>query len=321
MNEKNQLNTLEVISNLQQQMHDALRPMAEMQKQIAAAIEPLKGFQERFNEIGKQIVRSPFLDQIQNISKQYLETQKRFGEFAKNIKPLIPDISEIVENLTVIVRQSNSLKESGYLPHLTVPMNLVDEYGSDPNLLSEKIEIFYRNEWKTMEQKLLSRAESYLIDQETKETFAEALAGHRDGRYRSVVSLLFPALERAVNSNETLREFGKANNLKSAGIILKRVAAELSPAEIEPRGYIGLELFDRLADHLFIPFHGEKDRERMTIDHVPNRNAALHGVVIYKSFKNSLNMLFMADYIFQIISIVERESREEELNKSEFGGH
>jgi hypothetical protein len=37
------------------------------------------------------------------------------------------------------------------------------------------------------------------------------------------------------------------------------------------------------------------------MDAVRNRHAALHGIVTYNSFKNSLNAIFLADYVFQVI--------------------
>ena len=44
----------------------------------------------------------------------------------------------------------------------------------------------------------------------------------------------------------------------------------------------------------------------MEADAVPNRHAAVHGLVVYRSFKNSLNTLFMTDYVFQIVNAVKK---------------
>ena len=35
---------------------------------------------------------------------------------------------------------------------------------------------------------------------------------------------------------------------------------------------------------------------------VPNRHASIHGLVSYSTFKHSMNMIIMADYIFQILT-------------------
>ncbi|MCY4138623.1 MAG: hypothetical protein OXF56_10200 [Rhodobacteraceae bacterium] len=39
---------------------------------------------------------------------------------------------------------------------------------------------------------------------------------------------------------------------------------------------------------------------------MPNRHAAVHGLVVYSSMQNSLNAIFMADYIFQPIGVLKR---------------
>ncbi len=48
--------------------------------------------------------------------------------------------------------------------------------------------------------------------------------------------------------------------------------------------------------------------ERFAQDPVPNRHAAVHGLVSYSSMQNSLNTIFMADYIFQVISFLKNPS-------------
>jgi hypothetical protein len=128
------------------------------------------------------------------------------------------------------------------------------------------------------------------------------LAGHRIGHFRSVVRLLFPEIERIAG---TLTDFAKA---KKPDKVLQELAGELSLSDIEPHGYSGFALFQRLVDHLYVPVYTAEERQRMEADHVPNRHAALHGVVIYRSFKNSLNTLIMTDYVFQVADVVRRSA-------------
>jgi hypothetical protein len=70
----------------------------------------------------------------------------------------------------------------------------------------------------------------------------------------------------------------------------------------------GLNLFRRLTKHLYENVRTEPDRQRFAQDPVPNRHAAVHGLVIYSSMQNSLNTIFMADYIFQVISFLKNRS-------------
>ena len=55
---------------------------------------------------------------------------------------------------------------------------------------------------------------------------------------------------------------------------------------------------DELIFGLFTDVKSEKHRECLKQNPVPNRHAAIHGLVAYSSQQNSLNMIFLADYIF-----------------------
>ena len=80
-------------------------------------------------------------------------------------------------------------------------------------------------------------------------------------------------------------------------------------------GFYELDIFGLLTKHiehedetesskfiygLFQKVQSEEDRERLQQDPIPNRHAALHGLVVYSSQQNSLNAIFIADYIFRI---------------------
>jgi hypothetical protein len=41
-------------------------------------------------------------------------------------------------------------------------------------------------------------------------------------------------------------------------------------------------------------------------DPVPNRHAAIHGLVSYTSLKSSLNAILVADYLLQALSTIKR---------------
>ena len=59
---------------------------------------------------------------------------------------------------------------------------------------------------------------------------------------------------------------------------------------------------DKLIFGLFTGVESEEHRECLKKNPVPNRHAAIHGLVVYSSQQNSLNMIFLTDYIFQVIN-------------------
>jgi hypothetical protein len=51
-------------------------------------------------------------------------------------------------------------------------------------------------------------------------------------------------------------------------------------------------------------------------DPVPNRHAALHGLLPYAAQKHSMNMLIVADFLFQVICTVKRSAADAAATKS-----
>ena len=64
---------------------------------------------------------------------------------------------------------------------------------------------------------------------------------------------------------------------------------------------LGLELFGVLINHLYEQVN-DINRQQFINLPIPNRHAAIHGLIVYSSMKNSFNTIIMADYIFQIVT-------------------
>ena len=69
---------------------------------------------------------------------------------------------------------------------------------------------------------------------------------------------------------------------------------------------LGMTLFIRLTEHLYLSFWDEAKREELRADPVPNRHAAIHGMIVYKSVWNALNVIFMADLAYQIVHLAKK---------------
>lgn len=117
--------------------------------------------------------------------------------------------------------------------------------------------------------------------------------------------MLFPEIERVVRVE--LRE--NATDNISIAKLMSDSADDLYITDLEPRGYFALALFERLTDHLYVDVRTEHSRKKMEGDLVPNRHAAIHGLVVYNSYWNSLNAIFMTDFALQVVSLVKKASR------------
>lgn len=223
---------------------------------------------------------------------------------AEALRPIAEGFGGAIKAIQEFTRKVQLLKDAGFLPHVTMPMHLIAECGDDPTILSRSIENYYRENWPAIEAAMTSKLAAYHVDEEAKTVFGEALKLHNLGFYRAVVRLLFPEIERVVRNDKLLSSYAMEKGLSPAAT-LKEAAGQLGLSETEPGGFLSLEFFSRLVDHLYVRVEDAATVSRMEGDPVPNRHAAIHGRVIYRTFQNSLNTVFMADYIFQVVSAIQ----------------
>ena len=187
-------------------------------------------------------------------------------------------------------RTVNALNEVGWLPyHFEPSLRIIDDCRDELLLLDQRLSNYYRTGWTEIRDDMKSRLVDYHIDDEARETFREALSAHEAGYYRCVCRVLFPEIERLigagrVGSRRMLEELTKGGDL----------------AEFAFKERFGYVLFGQLVNHAYEQVNDK--RERFEKHPVPNRNAAMHGLVPYPTHKHSLNMLILADYVFRVLS-------------------
>ena len=231
----------------------------------------------------------------------------------KPIKPFIPVMARVSQAITPILQTVSpyikrvgryyefiySVRATGWLPYHTLPFHYVEDCRDDVSLLETRITDFYAENWQDIQGDIESRLDLYRISEETKEAFRESLSTHAAGSYRSVCSLLFPVIEWEFRIYFFEGRAGPISSKK----MLEKLKQRSKARDILPREAYGWVLFHQLVHHLYESVN-ESNREKYEADDVPNRHACIHGIVKYTTFKHSLNMIIMADYIFQVLTSV-----------------
>lgn len=185
-------------------------------------------------------------------------------------------------------RAVDALNAVGWLPYRSEPpLRFIEECGDDFGLLNKRISNYYRTRWREIRDDMTSRLADYHIDDEAKATFREALSAHEGGHYRCVCRVLFPEIERVIRVGRDKTK------------ILERLTGTRDLADLAFRERFGLILFDRLVDHMYENVGDQP--EKFDRDPVPNRHAAMHGLVRYSTHQHSMNMLILTDYVFEIL--------------------
>lgn len=189
--------------------------------------------------------------------------------------------------------RAKAMEESGWLPHYTQPDDLFPPAVDTPTAHAV-LDRHYRDNWPTIEAQFRERLAGYLFDDEAKACFREALTAHGHGLYRAVPRLLFPEIERL--SREHLRELFIDSTMITSLKEPREKAENLGFSNLFRSGVFSLRIYAKFTSHLYARVKTPEELAAAELDPVPNRHAALHGLVTYSSMQSSLNALIMAEF-------------------------
>ena len=195
------------------------------------------------------------------------------------------------------ILEAERLNEIGWFPHTTFPRHLLKRKIEDSKL-DDLILGYYRDNWATVRQVVEEELSACHVEGDIKKTLREALQAHQQGLYSLVPSSLFPAIERAVRVRLCANGFGNIAVKEQ----LEGWIGNL-PLSMLPCGAFGYAGLSQLSHHLYETIYSEATRKRFVAASVPNRHAAIHGLVAYSSEKSSLNAIFVAVFVFQALTV------------------
>ena len=194
-------------------------------------------------------------------------------------------------------RRGQLLERHEWFPHHTMPEFLFGGHIDDADF-NALVLAYYRENWAEVRQMIEQNLSDCPVDGETKAAFHEALDSHESGRYLSVCRNLIPEMERVVRIHLYGNKVGSFSVEKQMNIYFGNLPVSVLPDR--SLGWIG---FKYLQSHLYAHIKDEADRERYVNHQIPNRHAAIHGLVTYDNVHNSLNSIFVADYVLQLITV------------------
>lgn len=265
-------------------IHNQLKPILELQQQWKGLVIPTPSWAETFRHAALDMTKAvaPIL------------------EFQKSIAPLAGMFSAMARTSA----ECQAIENAGWLPHYTTPFDALAD--TEPEEFDGVISSHYRDQWVEVRAAFMARLDASPLDAEAKAAFVDALAAHEAGMYRATSRILFPEIERVAR-----KEFHGLSKGQTSQRALRKAAEELGLSDVEPGGMYAFRLFEKLFDHLYARTETPDELAEVALDPVPNRHAALHGFLPYDTAKNSINMLVMADFLFQVICALKAQRHED----------
>ena len=215
-------------------------------------------------------------------------------------------ISKVYQKVSEQRRFIRAIEQAGWLPHPAIPRTIVQEYlECDAAELQAEIGHYFKTNWPEVEIMLRRRLDNAGLDDETIAVMDEAFRAHGAGLYRAVCRTVFPEIERVARQRfYGLDHLQPITSLKE----VRAAIADLAPSDLRP-----LEVWWILSAFGFI-----NRRCYVTVDSLSdnanesgimlNRHAVAHGVGSPSTARESLNMLFLADFMFHALDALARRS-------------
>lgn len=279
-----------------------LRDVEQKQQLFKQAMEeaakPYRELQESFARLQEQI-----RDSFSAIPKMYNEENSILDRVKRSFT-LPQQLDPVLNRLSLWTKNSEILDREGWLPHYTMPLWNNEDLTIVPDI-SGSIIRHYTENWEEFCHQIYEGFTVNDLDKEAQNCFREALVAHRTGLYRCVCRVLFPEIERVIR----LELNGKVGQAFTSLKDIKDAAFQLSPREISEHGFYALQLFEKFRDHFYEKIQTEEKREEFALSAIPNRHASIHGLIVYKTYQNSMNTIFLADFIFQVIGALKRHGK------------
>lgn len=269
------------------------RVNADLKMRLEAVGAAVQAQNERLSQMGAAFARPSF---------DWSSFTERFTAVAR---PILESFGGII--------LANRIEHSGWLPHRTLPDAEILAAIEHLDDLSAAIDRHYREKWPAVRAIFEERLATYDIDPtgEAQASFREALACHEAGLYRAVSRTLFPVVDALGHRHVPKQEQPKAPKIKgqkgpakqpkkSSHPLPASILEEWPVSVLMVEGISSLVLFTSLDSHLY-GFAFAEQLEALRKSPVPNRHAALHGLIPYETFQNSVNALIQVDYIFGVL--------------------
>ena len=189
----------------------------------------------------------------------------------------------------------------GWIVHRSLPTSLLEDTSEED--LDEAILTHYREQWSQVRIDIELATKRCLIDEDSKETMHQALTAHEHKLYRLVPRAMVTEIDRATRVQLHKKIVDTGLNVK------KTILNELDELPVSSFYDFRSTLiqYEIIANHLYEQIPDDNKRSQVAESAIPNRHAAVHGLVPYATEKSSLNSLFLADFVFGVITISKKQ--------------
>lgn len=183
---------------------------------------------------------------------------------------------------------------TGLLYHYTFPNELIVGENAVKDHMENAVLEHYRGNWRSVSSEIETNIDQYTIPKASREALKEGLHAHGIGLYQAVPRIVFPEIERVlVNSGYNFSSPEFVKDVKTLGSTLT--------LEEFPDAILGMPTWEKFVDHVYKTVKTPAQVAYHQGHPVPNRHAAIHGRVTYDTQVQSLNSIFLVDFMMRLL--------------------
>ena len=276
-----------------------IQPLVNLRLFDSLRFDIADAFPTLFGGITQELTRSlSVLDSLPPILYQ-LQFPNLSLEISQNLQSILEPILRPFPPL--VHPKARMAAKLGWVIHHTLPTIVLEDATEED--LDEAIMTHYKERWTEFRKDIELATSRYLVDQDSKETMNQALSAHELGLYRLVPRAMVAEIERATRVQLHGKIVDRGLNIKET--ILSKV--DDLPISSFHDLTSGTMEYETLEKHLYEHIDDENDRSKFAESPIPSRHATVHGLVPYASEKSSLNSIFLADFVFLMITQIKKE--------------
>ena len=206
------------------------------------------------------------------------------------------DVRSALDYATTTLWIMDLSEQTGYLPYSGIETYLRNE-DLDLEQPAARFEDFYSQCWTTVRADMEVRLGRCRVDAETKDLFMEGLEAHERGLYRLVCRSLLVEIERSLRVHWDKATPGDEFRAKQT---VQSLARNSVPDQLFADTRHWLAPWMRLQLDVFAP--ADLEWSQRPGYKFPRRHAAAHGVYVFKTRQDSINVFIITLYLFQVLS-------------------
>ena len=254
-----------------------------------------------FGLISQQMSQFQLSPEVRRAISTYNQLNKSVARFQSQfnmaLKPYAFSASRFIQAGILYTRVLDIYDSNGLLYHYTFPNELIVGKSAVKEEWGLAVLDFYREEWHHVASQIESKVDHYMIPQASRETLKEGLEAHGYGLYRAVPRIVFPEIERVlVDKGYKFSSFKLVKDIKDLG-------SDLTLGDF-PDAILGMPTWEMFVDHVYKRVETPAEVAHHQGHSVPNRHAAIHGKVNYDTQVQSLNAIFLVDFMVRLLPAV-----------------